>query len=179
MNIVLIGMRGAGKSNISRRLAFLTKRPVLSTDLLIEYENDGHTIPQIVAEKGWHAFREMEYEVIEKVSRLDNVIIDCGGGVIVDLDDNDNEIFSQRKVSLLRSCGKVVWLKGDIPRLAAKVQGDPSRPALDAVRSAEEMMNRRLPFYEMAADMVVDIEEQKRKKLAKQIAAAFGEYGKT
>jgi len=176
MNIVLIGMRGAGKSSISRRLALLTKRPVLSTDHLITYENGGRPIPEIVAEEGWRAFREMEYEVIEKVARLDNCIVDCGGGVIVDLDEDGNEIFSERKTRLLRDSGKVVWLKGNIARLAAKVQGDPSRPALDAVRSAEEMMNRRLPFYELAADLVVDIEERKRKKLAIEIAAAFGEY---
>ncbi|MEW8014832.1 MAG: shikimate kinase [Candidatus Sedimenticola endophacoides] len=173
MNIVLIGMRGAGKSSISRRLSLLTKRPVISTDLLIEYENDGLGIPGIVAEQGWTAFREQEFRVIEKVTRLDNLIIDCGGGVIVDLDQDGNEIFSERKVSLLRTSGRVVWLKGDIARLAARVQGDPSRPALDAVRSAEEMMRRRLPFYEMAADLVIDIETDKRKRLAKRIAAAL------
>ncbi|OQX33092.1 MAG: shikimate kinase, partial [Candidatus Sedimenticola endophacoides] len=88
MNIVLIGMRGAGKSSISRRLSLLTKRPVISTDLLIEYENDGLGIPGIVAEQGWAAFREQEFRVIEKVTRLDNLIIDCGGGVIVDLDQD-------------------------------------------------------------------------------------------
>lgn len=173
MNIVLIGMRGAGKSSISRRLSLLTKRPVISTDLLIEYENDGLGIPGIVAEQGWPAFREQEFRVIEKVTRLDNLIIDCGGGVIVDLDQDGNEIFSERKVSLLRASGRVVWLKGDIARLAARVQGDPSRPALDAVRSAGEMMRRRLPFYEMAADLVIDIETEKRKRLAKRIAAAL------
>ncbi|MEW7977375.1 MAG: shikimate kinase [Candidatus Sedimenticola endophacoides] len=173
MNIVLIGMRGAGKSSISRRLSLLTKRPVISTDLLIEYEDDGLGIPGIVAEQGWAAFREQEFRVIEKVTRLDNLIIDCGGGVIVDLDQGGNEIFSERKVSLLRTSGRVVWLKGDIARLAARVQGDPSRPALDAVRSAEEMMRRRLPFYEMAADLVIDIETDKRKRLAKRIAAAL------
>ncbi|MEW7982563.1 MAG: shikimate kinase [gamma proteobacterium symbiont of Phacoides pectinatus] len=173
MNIVLIGMRGAGKSSISRRLSLLTKRPVISTDLLIEYENDGLGIPGIVAEQGWPAFREQEFRVIEKVTRLDNLIIDCGGGVIVDLDQDGNEIFSERKVSLLRASGRVVWLKGDIARLAARVQGDPSRPALDAVRSDGEVMRRRLPFYEMAADLVIDIETEKRKRLAKRIAAAL------
>ena len=44
MNLILIGMRGVGKSNLSRRLAVLAKRSVLSTDLLIEYENGGKSI---------------------------------------------------------------------------------------------------------------------------------------
>ncbi|MES9963690.1 MAG: shikimate kinase [Candidatus Sedimenticola sp. 20ELBAFRAG] len=172
MNIVLIGMRGAGKSNISRRLSVMTKWPVLSTDLLIEYENGGRTIPEIVADSGgdWRGFREMEFDVVSKISRLDNVIVDCGGGVIVDLDENGNEIFSQRKIELLRHNGTIVWLKGDIARLAAKVQGDPGRPVLDAVRSAEELMQRRLPFYEQAADLIMDLETRKRKKIARMIA---------
>ncbi|MES9843314.1 MAG: shikimate kinase [Candidatus Sedimenticola sp. PURPLELP] len=172
MNIVLIGMRGAGKSNISRRLSVMTKWPVLSTDLLIEYENGGRTIPEIVADSGgdWRGFREMEFDVVSKISRLDNVIVDCGGGVIVDLDENGNEIFSRRKIELLRQNGTIVWLKGDIARLAAKVQGDPGRPALDAVRSAEELMQRRLPFYEQAADLIMDLETRKRKKIARMIA---------
>ncbi|MET0104534.1 MAG: shikimate kinase [Sedimenticola sp.] len=172
MNIVLIGMRGAGKSNISRRLSVMTKWPVLSTDLLIEYENGGRTIPEIIADSSgdWRSFREMEFEVVRKISRLDNTIIDCGGGIVVDLDENGDEIFSERKIELLRQNGTIVWLKGDIARLAAKVQGDPNRPALDAVRSAEELMHRRLPFYEQAADLIMDLETKKRKKIAKMIA---------
>ena len=38
VNIVLIGMRGVGKTNIARRVSFLTKRPDMSTDILVEYE---------------------------------------------------------------------------------------------------------------------------------------------
>jgi len=177
MNIVLIGMRGAGKSNISRRLSILTKRPVMSSDQLIEYENGGRSIQQIMEDENndWHKFRDMEYEVIKKITRMDNLIIDCGGGVIVDLDENGNEIFSERKVDLLSQNGAVIWLKGDIARLAAKVADDPTRPSLDAVRSAEEVMRRRLPFYKQAADMVLDIEGKKRKSLAKKLAKKFAD----
>lgn len=175
MNIVLIGMRGAGKSNISRRLSIMTKRPVLSSDLLIEYENGGRTIQQIVADEDndWHRFREMEYEVVKKIARMDDVIVDCGGGIIVDLDRDGNEIYSERKVELLRQNGTIIWLRGDISRLAAKVADDPTRPTLDVMRSAEEVMQRRLPFYKQAADIVIDIEGKKRKGLAKKIARRF------
>lgn len=171
MNIVLIGMRGAGKSNISRRLSVMTKWPVLSTDLLIQYENQGKPISQIIAEANgdWRAFREMEFEVVKKVAQLDNVIIDCGGGVVVDLDDQGDEIYSQRKMDLLKQNGKVIWLKGDIHRLAAKVKDDQERPTLDQVKSIEEVMTRRLPFYKQAADVIINIEEKKRKKLAKKV----------
>ncbi len=171
MNIVIIGMRGAGKSNISRRLSVMTKRPVLETDLLISYENKGRAITDIMEENGgdWHAFREMEYQVTQKVAALDGVIIDCGGGMVVDLDEQGEEIYSARKMALLKQNGTVVWLKGDIRRLAAKTAGDASRPNLSAVRGAEEIMQRRLPFYQQASDWTVDIECQTRRELAKSI----------
>lgn len=177
MNIVLIGMRRAGKSNVSRRLALRTKRPVLSTDVLIEYDNEGRLIPDIVAANGgdWSEFRELEYQVVRKVARMDGVIVDCGGGVIVDVDKAGQEIFSERKVELLRSCGPIVWLKGDIARLAAKKKHGEKRPTLDAARSAEQIMRDRLPFYERAADLTLDIEGKERPELVEEIIQSYPE----
>lgn len=175
MNFILIGMRGAGKSNVSRRLAVLTKFPPLSTDMLIEYENGGKSIPEIIAEHNgdWHAFRDMEFEAIKKVTKLDGIIIDCGGGAIVDLDEDGNEIFSKRKVKCLKKNGTIIWLKGDIKRLANKTKGSKTRPTLDESKSAEEIMARRLPFYKKAADIVIDIEGKKRRDIAEEIYQMF------
>lgn len=175
MNIIMIGMRGAGKSNVSRRLSVLTKRPVMSTDTMIEYENDGQSIADFVAAKDgdWRAFRDLEYQVVRKIAKLDNIIVDTGGGVIVDLDVDGKEVFSERKVGTLKASGKIVWLKGDIKTLVEKVKNKPERPSLSAVQSAEEMMHRRLPFYEQAADIVIDITDKKRSVMAKQIFKMF------
>lgn len=170
---MLIGMRGVGKTNIARRVCFLTKRPVMSTDVLIEYDS-GLPIPQYVAERGWPAFRDIEYEVIRKLTKLDGLVVDAGGGVVVDLDEQGLEVFSQRKVDLLRSDGRIVFLRGDIERLANKVAGDPSRPQLDARRSAVELMRARLPFYERAADWVIDVEGRQRPDIAEEIATRYG-----
>jgi len=178
MNIVLIGMRGAGKSNVSRRLSVLTKRDVLSSDLLIQYDNDAQSIPEILEghQGRWQAFRDLEYKVVTKISALDDVIIDCGGGVIVDIDLEGEEFFSKRKVDLLRQNGKIIWLKGDIARLAAKTKGDAERPTLDETKSAEEVMQRRLPFYEEAADIVVDVEGIRRPELAEMVFEKISKY---
>lgn len=175
MNIIVIGMRGAGKSNVSRRLSVLTKRTVLSSDTQIEYENAGQTIADFVAANdgagnaGWRAFRELEYQVIKKIAKMDGVIVDCGGGVIVDLDKKGNEVYSARKVKALKKNGVVVWLKGDIERLVEKVKNKAERPTLDLTKSTEEVMRRRLPFYERAADITLDITGQKRQALAQTI----------
>lgn len=172
MNIVLIGMRGVGKTNIARRLSFLTKRPVMSTDTLVEYEC-GTSIPQFVAQCGWPEFRDAEYHVLRKLSALDGLIIDAGGGIVVDLDTDGREVFSDRKVDLLKCGGRIVFLSGDIDRLAAKVHADPSRPLLDERTAAADLMRVRLPFYQRAADWTIDVEGRPREDIAHEIAARY------
>ncbi|WP_417820124.1 shikimate kinase [Terasakiella sp.] len=178
MNIVLIGMRGAGKSKISRRLSVLTKRDVLSSDLLIQYDHDGKSIPEIIEECNgdWRQFRDMEYTTLQKITALDSNIIDCGGGIIVDIDEDGHEIFSERKINLLRANGRIIWLKGDIPRLAAKVKGDATRPSLSQTKSAEDVMYRRLPFYEKAADIIIDIEGKSKRELVEEVHKTIAKY---
>ena len=175
MNVILIGLRASGKSNISRRLSLLTKRPTLSTDLLISYDNGGRAIEEIVASHNgdWRPFRDMEYAVACKVAALDGIIIDAGGGMVVDWNEQEQEVFSERKVSVLKRNGFVVWLQGDVQRLARKVQGDASRPALSDRLAAEEIMQSRQPFYRKAADLVVNIEGRTRKQLAREIFHAL------
>ncbi|MEZ5184410.1 MAG: shikimate kinase [Candidatus Nanopelagicales bacterium] len=171
MNIVLIGMRGVGKTNIARRVGFITKRPVMSTDVLLEYDT-GLSIPDFVEQRGWQAFREAEYQVLRKVTALHGMIIDAGGGIVVDL-DGDTEVYSRRKVHLLRTGSTIVFLKGDIERLAAKVHGDATRPTLHTSRSTIELMRDRLPFYERAADVVIDVENRPRREIAEEIARRY------
>lgn len=171
MHIVLIGMRGVGKTNIARRISFQTKRPVMSTDVLVEYET-GQSIPAFVAEHGWPAFRDVEYEVVGKLSHLDDLIIDAGGGIVVDLIEG-TEVYSARKVDLLKQNAQVVFLAGDIDRLAAKVANDPKRPTLDTARSAADLMRARLPYYERAADWTIDVEGLDRANIAEEIIERY------
>jgi shikimate kinase len=91
---------------------------------MIEYENGGQTIAGFLAESDgdWRPFRDLEFQVVQKVSRLSEVIIDCGGGVVVELDESGREIYSERKVAELKAGGPIVWLSGDIARLAAKAK---------------------------------------------------------
>lgn len=171
MNVILIGMRASGKSNISRRLSLWSKRPVISTDLLISYENAGQSIAEIVASHNgdWRPFRAMEYAIVCKVASLDGIICDAGGGIVVDCNEQGQEIYSERKVAVLKRNGFVVWLQGDVQRLVQKVQNDSTRPALSDRLAIEEVMRSRLPFYRQAADLVVNIEGLTRKQLAWKI----------
>ena len=169
MNLVIVGMRGAGKSNVSRRLALISKRPALSTDDLVRYET-GCSIPDFVQQEGWSAFRDVEYQVLQKLLAMESAIVDCGGGIMVDLDDSGSEIFSERKAELLSQLGRVVFLAGDLDRLAAKANRG-ARPVLSEQVSVREIMERRLPWYERIADVTIDIEGRKRQSIADKIAS--------
>lgn len=173
--VSLIGVRGCGKSNVSRRIAAATKRPLLSTDVLIQYDNGGATIEQIATGPGgWHGFRDLEFAVVAKAVAVGNPIIDCGGGVIVDLDQSHHEVFSERKVSLLREAGTVVWLDGDIEQLAAKAAiPSANRPALSDVTSLLDVMRTRMPHYREAADIRIDIDGKSRVEIAREVCVAI------
>ena len=169
MNIVLIGGRGVGKSKISRLLSCKLKRPVFPLDELIVYEENGKSIPEIVEDHDWHYFRDVEYKVAEKVSKLDDAIIDCGGGIIIDLDENGNEYFSERKINALKKTGYIIWLTDDLEYLAKKIQDDPNRPDLSKTKSFMEIMERREPFYRKAADYIYSKKNIRKKRAVKEI----------
>ena len=172
-NITIIGMRGAGKSNVSRRLSVLIKRPVFATDTMVEYEALGRCVSDLVAAQGWPAFRERELLVLQKILHLRGIIIDAGGGLIVDLVDGA-EVFSERKAGLLRAAGPVVWLRGDVERLVAKVETKANRPALVDPALLLQAMHARQPFYERAATHIIDIDGRKREDVACQILTMLG-----
>lgn len=174
-NLVLIGGRGCGKSSISKRLTRANKHFVLfSLDALIRYEAEAASIPQIVAERGWSGFRELEFSVVEKVARFPNsALIDCGGGVVVDLDENGEEVFSRRKVEALRRHGLIVYLYRDLDYLVRRTAGDENRPSLSDQSSFREIMARRDPWYREAADFVLECGDRGKEALVEDVLRWF------
>lgn len=179
MNISLIGPRGSGKTKVSFHLARLLKFPILCIDALISYEENGKTIPQIIEEHNgtWQHFRDTEFSVLKKSLKMDNTIVDCGGGIVIDLDENNSEIYSQRKVSLLRKNSIIFFLHPPIETVVRKIVGDPTRPSLDAVRSAENIYHDRLPLYRKACHYEIHVKKGARKKAALAIHSLLIENG--
>jgi shikimate kinase len=173
-NITIIGMRGAGKSNVSRRLSVFTKRPVFATDAMVSYEAGGRSIDDLVAEEGWPAFREREAAVLAKVLAMDEIIVDAGGGLVMRLDDEGREHCNDQAIAALQAAGPVIWLRGDVPRLVAKVQAKADRPALVNPVALMALMHARQPCYEAAATHIIDIEGKKREQIAMEILEQLG-----
>ena len=162
MNIVLIGYRGTGKSSVARMLSKELNFPVFNMDEEIT-KKAGMSIPQIVEKFGWDKFRDLESEIAEQVSNLDNHIIDTGGGVIL----------RDKNVENLRKNSKVFWLKADITTIVKRIKHGRHRPSLTEGKSfvdeIEEVLTQRKEKYEKAADYIIDTSELSSSDVTEEI----------
>jgi shikimate kinase len=163
MNLVLVGYRGTGKSVIARRLGRILDRPVVSLDSEI-VRLAGKRIPDLVAERGWDHFRDLEEQVCRRVGAQDGQILDCGGGVVE----------RATNVAALREHGHVVWLRATPATIVARIGGDGNRPSLTGGKSfteeVSEVLQRRTPLYQAMAHAVIDTDGRTRNDIAAEIA---------
>ena len=152
MNIVLIGYRCSGKTEVGKILARELGMEFIDTDLLIE-ENIGCSIESTVSEKGWDHFRKIERRMIEEVSERDNVAIATGGGVVMDRNNVQN----------LNRNGFIVWLKGDAEVLKERMEKEqrsgkirPSLTGIDPLEEINQVLSIRTPLYQQAGNLMVN-----------------------
>lgn len=172
-NFAFIGPRRAGKSRLSRKFARRLDRVLLSTDTLISYEAGGIPIRDIVAAEGWAGFREREYRLLEKVVAMPAVVIDCGGGILADVDSDGSEYFSERKAALLRKNCITIYLRRNVQWLLSRELDSSHRPKLAA--DYEAVLRRRLPWYEKAADYVLDLTKRDVSEGIEELLFHFGD----
>jgi shikimate kinase len=170
-NISLIGPRGVGKTKVSRKLSKLLGWQYVITDMIAVYEYGGTSIPQVIEKSmgDWKGFRTTEKAILEKLATSHNIILDCGGGIIFDIDDNGKEIFSKEKSQLIKSMSTVVLLLQDKNYLVEKIANDASRPSLSSVQSYSTVFDIRLPYYKQVADHILRIDGMKPADVATKI----------
>ena len=179
-HLALIGGRGCGKTSTAACLAASHRAlRLLDLDALTLEAGGVNSVTQIVNQGGWRAWRDLEYGVLQRALQdPPGALVDCGGGIVVDLDAEGREVLSERKVALLRSRCRVVYLRCDADLLWSRIAGDPGRPAVSADESFQALMARREPWYLEAADRVIEADALSPEELARQIGAWFlGEPG--
>jgi shikimate kinase len=167
MNIVLIGMRGSGKTTIGKLLAKRLGNQFIEMDELI-VQRLGQSIPEIVNRYGWGKFRDVEAEITREVARLANVVNATGGGVVT----------REENVRELKKKGKLVWLKANTDTLLRRIGNDQSRPSLTGKSQREDMeavLAERSPIYRRVADFIVDTEGKIPEEVAEAIAKVYTE----
>jgi shikimate kinase len=148
-NIALIGFMGTGKTAVGRVLAEKLNKDFIELDELIE-QKAGKTIPEIFAQEGEIAFRELEIEAARKVAEKENKVIACGGGVVL----------NQINIDRLRQHSVIVYLTASPEVILKRTSSDTDeRPLLVAEDKAAEvvkLLKFRQPFYQRAADITVN-----------------------
>lgn len=177
--IILIGMRGSGKSHFGTCLSEELGWAKIDTDDEVE-RLSGKTIARMVKDEGWDSFRDWEYGVCKKISNLKNIIISTGGGLIT---------FERNRKELLKNA-LVVFLFVSLEDLLSRLSGDSSRPSLTQKSSLQEEMEEvwkeRKEIYFQYSDIIFRAKkslssdnrenvEMNAKILAKKIKEKLGE----
>jgi shikimate kinase len=166
--IVLVGLMGAGKTSIGRRLAKRLEVPFYDSDMEVESAAGCH-IKEILDVFGEDAFLNGEYRVINRLLEQEPHVLATGGGSF--MNPHTREQIKEKAIS--------VWLKADLDTLVARVSRRTDRPLLeDATRhrvTLEELIQERYPVYG-EANVVVQTFDEPTNTTVDRVIAALAEY---
>ncbi len=159
-NIVLTGFMGTGKTAVGRKLSRLLNMELIDVDTEIE-KSQKMTINDMFKKFGEPRFREIETEMIKKLSGKENIIISTGGGAVL----------KQENLDVLREKGIIVCLLATPETILRRTSHNSNRPLLqveDPSGKINELLNFRKPFYEKA-DIMIDTEGKTPIQIAEEI----------
>ena len=174
-HVVFIGMMGAGKTTVGRKVAHRLDRPFFDTDERLE-QVSGRTVADWFEVSGQDAFRDVESDVLAVLLDSDEPsVIATGGGIVVR---------SENRARLKNPAVTVVWLRSEPAFLANRVSqkgNRPHRPLLetDPFEVLQRLDLERRAFYGEIADVIIDIEpvhrsmDKPKKKLAALVIDAL------
>jgi shikimate kinase len=164
--VVLVGMMGAGKSTVGRRLAARLGLPFVDTDAEIE-RTAGLGISEIFARFGEPGFRDRERKVMARLTASPPCVIASGGGAFAD---------EETRRQLLDRC-LVIWLDADVETLAGRVRAGDPRPLLEGRDAGAVLAGHALqrnPVYALAP-IRVRSDHRSPEQVVEAILAALAE----
>ena len=145
--VVLVGMMGAGKTTVGRRLAARLGRHFVDSDEEVE-KAAGMSIEDIFATRGEADFRAGEVRVIARLLKDRDLVLGTGGGAFMNAETR----------ALVKSAAVSVWIKADFELLFARVQRRSNRPLLKTAnprQTLQDLIERRYPTYAEADVTIV------------------------
>ena len=168
--LVLVGMMGAGKTTVGRRLANRLGRQFIDSDEEIERAAQ-MSIPEIFEQRGEGEFRAGEMRVIARLLKEKDIVLATGGGAFINPETR----------ALVKSEAVSVWLKADIDVLFERVSRRSNRPLLktaDPKGTLEKLIADRYPIYE-EADITVISRDVPQDQVAGDVVTALLDHFKT
>ncbi len=165
--IALIGLMGAGKTTIGRRLAQALHMPFKDADSEIEAAA-GRSISEIFEDFGEPQFRDGERRVIARLLDGPPHVLATGGGAF--MHEETRDIMSQKSIS--------VWLRADLDLLVKRVSRRNHRPLLknrDPHTVMQALMEERYPVY-AKADVIVDTNDAPHDNVVRAVIKSIDDY---
>ena len=166
-SVVLVGLMGAGKTVVGRRLAARLGLPFRDSDVEIEAAS-GRSIPELFSEFGEPYFRAGERRVIRRLLAGPIMVLATGGGAFMD----------PATRAAMRQSATSIWLRAPLPVLLRRVGLRRNRPLLaggDAAEVLQRLMQQRHPIY-AEADIIVDCTDDTPDVTMRRIAAALAAH---
>ncbi len=166
-SIVLVGLMGAGKSSIGRRLGQRQGCPFVDADKEIE-KAAGCSIEEIFERHGEAAFRDGERRVIARLLGNPPQVLATGGGAFMD----------PQTRAAVRERGISVWLRADLDLLVRRTGRRNNRPLLkgkDRRAVLQDLIDQRYPVY-AEADVAVDIDDSPPEVTTSRVWAAIAAF---
>ena len=165
--LVLVGLMGAGKSCIGRRLAQRLGLPFVDADAEIEAAA-GCSIEEIFQQHGESYFRDGERRVIQRLLEQPVMVLATGGGAF--MNDETRRLIKEKAVS--------VWLKADLDILARRIGRKDTRPLVsgkDPLAVLTDLAQTRYPIY-AEADIMVETGDTPHHVAVDQILRALAAH---
>lgn len=165
--IYLIGYRATGKTTIGAMLASRLSCPFYDLDACL-CQRTGKSVAEIVAQRGWEEFRNLEAENLRAVTAEAgiNAVLATGGGIVV----------TPENIPFMRGHGLVFWLHAPEHILVGRLRASPipgQRPSLTGGGLLEEIaavLGERIPLYESCAHHKISSEQPKEAACAEILA---------
>ena len=165
-NIFLIGFMGAGKSTVAVALKERLGYKRVEMDQRIE-ENRGMTISDIFARYGEAYFRNLESNTLIELGNETGLVISCGGGVVL----------RPENAEYMKRGGRVVLLTARPETVYERVKDSDERPILNGHMNVEfirQLLEKRRPFYEAAANIQVATDGKTPEEICGEIIERLG-----
>ncbi len=166
-NVVLIGFMGSGKSSVGRLLATYLGFRFVDTDALV-VKAIGMSINDWFTRHGEASFRDEESKVLASLRGKRPLVVATGGGIVERVENH----------ALLREIGFVVCLNADEEVIFERVSRNSRRPLLktaDPRATIAELLARRRPLYEAAAQAMIETSHKAHSEVAREIIRRAGE----